>query len=161
MQPDPRFESLYRQHYPPLVKTLYYVVLDREAAADMAQEAFLELYVRWDKIGRYRDPIGWVYRVALNRSKDYRRKLARAVRLLDRLAVMHSTPIEDSWQAESVFVQAARVLPRKQREASALYYLAGFSTREIADVMGIAEGSVNSHLHRARRALMGTMEVEP
>ena len=69
------FERLFRLNYPRLVKTLCLTTLDREAAADAAQEAFLQLHLQWDRVSAYEDPVGWVYRVALNRCRDHRRQL--------------------------------------------------------------------------------------
>jgi RNA polymerase sigma factor (sigma-70 family) len=46
-----------------------------------------------------------------------------------------------------------RSLPRRQREALALRYLAGLSDSEVAGALGISTGSVKTHLHRGRAAL--------
>jgi RNA polymerase sigma factor (sigma-70 family) len=50
-------------------------------------------------------------------------------------------------------------LPARQRTAAALYYDADLSVAEIARVMGISEGAVSSHLHRAHAALKETLEA--
>ena len=49
-------------------------------------------------------------------------------------------------------------LPRQQRTAVALYYVDGLSVSEVADAMQLAEGSVKSHLHDARRKLRAVID---
>jgi len=145
-------EALFSRHYEPLVRSLSFVALDRDLAADAAQEAFFQLYLKWDRISQYDDPIGWVYRVAINRCKDHRRALARAARLVQWVA----GPVDrdgPSWTPEIEFKDALRRLPSRQRTAAALHYVAGLSVEQVAAAMGISEGAVKSHLFRARESL--------
>jgi RNA polymerase sigma-70 factor (ECF subfamily) len=51
-------------------------------------------------------------------------------------------------------------LPRQQRIAVALYYVDGLPVADVADAMGIAEGSVKSHLHDARQRLRAVLGDE-
>jgi RNA polymerase sigma-70 factor (ECF subfamily) len=155
------FERLFRCNYPRLVKTLCLTTLDREAAEDAAQEAFLQLHLHWDRVSAYEDPVGWVYRVALNRCRDHRRQLARVSRLWGRLVSEVTRPQDVSWYPEREFVEALKELPERRREAAALHYMAGFSGKETAQAMGLSEGAVKSHLFRARQALEAKLKAEP
>ena len=157
------FESFMQGHSARLVRALTMISLDREAAADAAQEAFLQLYLRWDRVDQYRDPVAWLYRVGINRCKDYRRHLSRTARVVERLS-SQKDPVtgEDElvdWTPDLDFASTFRTLPKRQRTAATLYYLNDFSVQEIAKVMSISEGAVNSHLHRAREALKGLVEA--
>jgi RNA polymerase sigma-70 factor, ECF subfamily len=157
------FESFMQGHCARLVRALTVISLDREAAADAAQEAFIQLYLRWDHIEDYRDPVAWLYRVGINRCKDYRRFLSRSARVLERL-VSQSDPAPATngtldWTPELDFASSLRSLPRRQRTAATLYYLNDLSVLEIAKIMNISEGAVNSHLHRAREALKALVEA--
>jgi RNA polymerase sigma factor (sigma-70 family) len=138
------------------------VTLDRELAEDAAQEAFLQLYLHWGEVPGMRDPAAWLYRVGMNRCKNYRRALGRAARLIDRLGQsVDDDPCSlGQWSPETDFVAIFRLLPKRQRTAIALHYLAGFSTSEIAQTMGISEGAVGSHLHKARESLRKILEAE-
>ena len=154
-------ESLFRLYYPRLVKTLCLITLDRETAADAAQEAFLQLHLHWDRVSAYEDPVGWAYRVAINRCRDYRRHLTRFARLWENHA-SEMTPGQDvSWYPEREFVEALKELPQRRREAAALHYIAGFSEKETAQAMGLSEGAIKSHLFRARETLQAKLKVEP
>jgi RNA polymerase sigma factor (sigma-70 family) len=137
------------------------ISLDREAAADAAQEAFIALSLRWDA-DRPRDPAAWLYRVGINRCKDYRRFVSRTARTLERLGSQVEPEergngiVEDL--SDSHLTEILRSLPKNQRTAATLYYLIDLSVEDVAAVMGISEGTVNSHLHRARGALRKLVE---
>jgi RNA polymerase sigma factor (sigma-70 family) len=160
-----RFDAVVRRSSARLVRMLDFVLLDREMAADAAQEAFVQLYLHWDEVGGSAEPEAWLYRVAVNRGKDYRRRLARATRLLARLTALTT---EDngaltgpaSWHPAEDFLAALRTLPVRQRTAAALFYEADLSVLQIAEAMSISEGAVNSHLNRARSALRKILEAE-
>ena len=80
------FDDLFRTHYDRLVRVLTVACGDREQAADAVQEAFVKAHVRWRRIGRYDDPVGWVRRVAINQVRDEHRRAGRKRRALVRLA---------------------------------------------------------------------------
>src|SRR5665647_1553245 len=112
-----------RQQCPRLLQSLSLILRDRELAADAAQDAFLQLHLHWEDKEGLRDPVAWLYRVALNRSSDYRRRLLRSSRLLERLIT--SSRREDWIAPEAVgsgFASALRDLPRQQRAAATLFY---------------------------------------
>lgn len=56
-------------------------------------------------------------------------------------------------------VEALRRLPTRQRQATILFYLADHPVSVVADLMGVSDGAVKSHLSRAREALKGSLEV--
>jgi len=156
-----RFESLVSRHGERLIQSLAVIFLDRALAEDAAQEAFVQLYLHWDDVTKRGDPQAWLYRVAVNKCKDFSRGLARASRLFQRLADASPSEVSaEDWTPSGEFMGILRTLPTRQRAAAALYYSADFSVAEIAAVMGISEGSVNSHLHRARVALKQILEAE-
>jgi RNA polymerase sigma factor (sigma-70 family) len=148
------FESIVRRISPALVRALTLVVLDRELAADIAQDTFVQLHRHWDRVAGHPNLNAWIYAVALNRATDYRRRLARAARLVERLGRnLPENPGLRGWEPDIEFVSVLRGLPKGQRTAAALRYLGDFSVPQVAEIMGISEGAVNSHLHRARLAL--------
>lgn len=157
------FEPFMQSHCARLIRALTVISLDREAAADAAQEAFIQLYLRWDRVGEYRDPVAWLYRVGINQCKDYRRFLTRTARVVERLGAQQDPRAEEGgaadWAPDPEFIAVFRSLPRRQRTAATLYYLNDLSVGEVARVMNLSEGAVNSHLHRAREALKGLVEA--
>jgi RNA polymerase sigma-70 factor (ECF subfamily) len=157
-RPANDFDALFAAHYERLVRALTLVAGDAEAAADAVQEAFVRAHLRWRTISRYDDPIGWVRRVAINQIRDGHRRRVRKDRALLRLAgreAVATAPVEID-----EFDRLLAELPKQQRAATALYYVDGLSVAEIATALGIAEGSVKSHLHDARRRLRPVLERE-
>ena len=152
------FDALFAAHYERLVRALTLVAGDPESAADAVQEAFVRAHLKWRKISSYDDPIGWVRRVAINQIHDVHRRRQRKNRALRRLAsrqVTFSEPVEPD-----EFGRLLAALPTQQRAATALFYVDGLSIAEIAVALDIAEGSVKSHLHDARRRLKPLLEGE-
>lgn len=143
-----------------LIRMLEAIVLDGQLAADAAQEAYVQLYLHWDEVRVAGEPEAWLYRVAVNRCKDYRRRLVRGRRLFRRL-VATAPPLatEDGPESIDDFFAVLRKLPVRQRTAVALFYQGDMSIVEISHLMGISEGAVNSHLNRARRSLKKTLEA--
>jgi RNA polymerase sigma-70 factor (ECF subfamily) len=152
------FDDLFRDHYGRLVRSLTVACGDREQAADAVQEAFVKAHVRWRRIGRYDDPIGWVRRVAINQLRDDHRRTGRKLRALARLA--SRTPTSEQPAEPDEFGRLLTELPRQQRIATALYYVDGMSIAEIATALDIAEGSVKSHLFDARKRLRAVLDHE-
>jgi RNA polymerase sigma-70 factor, ECF subfamily len=156
--PQEAFDALFRAHYDRLVRALAVVAGDREAAADAVQEAFVRAHVRWRRVGRYDDPIGWVRRVAINRLRDDHRRTKRRRRLMDTLSTTTEAAVVPAEVDE--FDRLLQALPRQQRVTTALFYIDELSVAEIAAALGIAEGSVKSHLHDARRRLRQVLDAE-
>jgi RNA polymerase sigma-70 factor (ECF subfamily) len=155
------FDDFMREQSPRLLQSLSLILRDRELAADVAQDTFVQLHLHWDEIGEIKNPTAWLYRVAINRSRDYRRRLARHLRLIERLGRLS---LQEDWVSPATrgteFVSVLGSLPERQRTAATLYYLADFSVAETARVMNISEGTVSQHLNRARESLRRTLEVD-
>jgi RNA polymerase sigma factor (sigma-70 family) len=62
-------------------------------------------------------------------------------------------------EASRLLMEAVRSLPDRQRECVVLRYFLECSTAECADALGISEGAVKSHLHRALTALAPRLEA--
>ena len=149
-------EPLFRAHYDRLVRAVAVVCGDGEVAADAVQEAFVRAHIRWRRLRHYDDPVGWIRRVALNLVRDDHRRTVRKRRAVARLA---SEPVVVGAEPEpDRLTSLLAALPRQQRMAVALYYVDGLSIAEVAATMGLAEGSVKSHLHDARQRLRGVIE---
>lgn len=151
-------EALFRQSYRAIVQSLALAGGDLSAAEDATQEAFSEAFVRWNRVSRYNNPGAWVRRVAINKLRNAHRSRLRGVAAIERMASDSPTappPIE----TESDLTVALQRLPHKQRISTVLYYVEGLSTAEVAEAMGISQGSVSQHLNRARTALRSHLEA--
>ena len=62
---DEEYVWFFSGEYPALVRTLFFIVHNRERAEDIAQEAFMQLLIHWKKVSAYQRPDAWVRRVAI------------------------------------------------------------------------------------------------
>jgi len=145
------FEDFFRREFPPLV-ALARAVTGSGSAEDLAQEAMLVLYRRWDDVSTLDDPAQWGRRVCLNLSRSVLRRRLVEVRAMQRLGGRRAAPAEQQPQDEE-FWAAVRTLPRRQAQATALRYVYDLDVAAIAETMGCSSGSVKVHLGRARAAL--------
>lgn len=144
------FDTWYRAEHPRVLAALSVVARDPDLAQEVAAEAFARALQRWERVGAMDSPGGWTYRVALNLLRRRARRAALERRLLPRLA----PPSTITVPAYAVEVwQVVTGLAPRMRTAVALRYLGGLTEAEVADVMGIAPGTVAATLHQARRQL--------
>jgi RNA polymerase sigma-70 factor, ECF subfamily len=152
-------EALFRHHWPGAHRAAYLVVHDAAAAEDIAQEAFLAAVRNLDRFDRRR-PFGpWLHRIVVNRAIDWARMRAlRPEAGGDALAgvAARETPAPDEGVLEAI-----RSLSLEHRAVIVLRYLLEYSPGEIARMLDLPRGTVNSRLRRALDALGGTLEEEP
>ncbi len=116
----------------------------------MVQEAFCRALAKWPRISQYDDPVAWVRKVAWNLATSRWRRVRSNLHFVLRQRLEH-TPGPDP--AEVDLQAALNRLPPRQRQAVVLHYLSDVPVAEIARIMGVAEGTVKSWLHRARTTL--------
>jgi RNA polymerase sigma factor (sigma-70 family) len=153
------FEKFYREEFPGLVRAMFLLVPDRDEAQELAQEAMVRVYERWDRVSVMESPGGYLFRVATNLNRRRVRRLAvRARRLRASGAGLHDVEVDP---ARRDLADAISSLSVRLREAFMLVDWLGMSSDEAARILHIAPGSVRSRVHRARRELrakLGTGE---
>lgn len=159
------FDELFVESYDRLVRSVTAVCGDRELAADCVADAFERAYVRWWRVGRYDDPVGWVRRVAINRATDAHRRRVRQGgvlhRLTGQLADAPAAESEANLGADPALVRAVRSLSARQREVALAFYVEEQSVAEIAATLGLTDGAVKFHLHQARTRLRDLLAIDP
>jgi len=141
------FEELFRRHWRRSHRAAFLVVGDASAAEDIAQEAFLAAVRALDRFDRSR-PFGpWLHRITVNRAIDYAR--ARALRPEAEWtdAAAGSTDALDEISAE--LLTALRELEPDHRAVVVLRYVLEYTPGEIASMLDLPRGTVNSRLRRA------------
>jgi RNA polymerase sigma-70 factor, ECF subfamily len=146
-------EALFRAYWPRAFRAAYLVAHDAAAAEDIAQEAFLAAIRALDRFDRSR-PFGpWLHRIVVNRAIDWSR--ARTLRAESEL---HEVAVEgpDHSDADRLATAIAR-LPEEQRAVIVLRHLLEYTPGEIADLLELPRGTVNSRLRRGLDALKGEL----
>ena len=144
-------EALFRAHWAPAHRAAYLIVHDAAAAEDIAQEAFLAAIRALDRFDRRR-PFGpWLHRIVVNRAIDWARARALRREVDDPIEPEAPAEPESGWSDE--VIAALSVLDPDQRAAVVLRHLLEYTPGEIARLLDVPRGTVNSRLRRALDAL--------
>jgi RNA polymerase sigma-70 factor (sigma-E family) len=156
VRPSARLEVFCESNKERLVAFLTLHCGDRHVAEELAQETLAKVCLRWRSVRRMSSPEAWMFRVALNLANSYWRRLAAERKAKSRLEG-HAHHLEPD-PAEAIAVrQALALLPKKQRSVLVLRFYADLSVREVAETMGIPEGTVKTLTRRALKRLRDDM----
>lgn len=139
------FDDFYRAHRQPIARALSLTLRDPQLAAEATDEAMARAYQRWHHVNQLDNPGGWVYRVALNWSRSFLRRVARPAPIWV-APESHAAPpaIHDP-----AIDRALDQLSIDQRAVVVCRLLLGWSELHTAATLGIKPGTVKSRLHRA------------
>jgi RNA polymerase sigma-70 factor (ECF subfamily) len=161
------FEDLVKRYERKVFHLAYGFVQDRATADDLAQEVFIKAYFALSKF-HFKSEFGtWLYRIAVNHIKDHLRKTARKKEVsLEDVAELPVTGGDEIKEREEMRVQDERkkvvfrvlaALPEKYRTILTLRDVRGLSYEEVAAILAVSPGTVDSRLHRARKMLRKKM----
>ncbi len=155
------FRELYRQHAGRVYALCLRLTGDARDADERTQDVFVRL---WDKLRSFRGESAfssWLHRLAVNVVLNERRTTGRRERRVmpaedpDNMAgAQHAAPLHLNIDLE----RAIADLPDGAREVFVLYDIEGYGHGEIAELVGIAEGTSKAQLFRARRLLREKLE---
>ena len=167
------FETLFDRYGEAVCHHLVRMVRDRAVAEDLTQEVFLRVWHRvaqWNGQGSFQ---AWLFRIATNMALNHIRSVKRRREqpigpppdvndeeeenavpgwMIDASALGPDAILEQAEQHRLLnrFVDA---LPEEKREVFRMVYDAEMETREIAEKLGIPEGTVKSRMHHARKQI--------
>jgi RNA polymerase sigma-70 factor (ECF subfamily) len=161
------FEELVTKYQSKVFSMALSFTRNREAADDLAQEVFLKAYLALPRFHGRSEFGTWLYRISINHVRDYLRKKSRAKEIpLDDVREIAFSDKEQTDRAEQEREAEARrtlvqrvvlTLPEKYRVILTLRDIQGLAYEEIAGVLRLSPGTVDSRLHRARRMLRGKL----
>ncbi len=154
-------EALFREHWPRAYRAAYLVVHDGAAAEDIAQEAMLSAIRTLDRFDRRR-PFGpWLHRIVVNRAIDWVRARALQAEAGGPALELAAANRADEREPYSQPVLAALgELSPDHRAVIVLRHLLEYSPREIARMLDLPRGTVNSRLRRGLDQLADRLEVD-
>jgi RNA polymerase sigma-70 factor, ECF subfamily len=144
-------ERVYRERYAVFVGAVAGIAGTRERAADAVQEGFARALHHADRF-RGGSLEAWIWRIVVNCARDAARRPAPAP-LLEDVAIRPDPPSPE-------LAAAVLALPERRRAVVLLRYVAGLSNGEIAQALGIREGTVAATLSQAREALAKVLQRE-
>jgi RNA polymerase sigma-70 factor, ECF subfamily len=149
------FEVLFRRHWAGTYRAAWVVMRDAAGAEDVAQEAFIAAVRALDRFDRRRPFAPWLHRIVVNRAIDAAR--SRALRREVDSAAAEDAAADPAPEPLSDELTAALAeLGPEHRAVVALRYLLDYTPGEIAALLDLPRGTVNSRLRRALDRL-GTM----
>ncbi|HEY3868439.1 MAG TPA: sigma-70 family RNA polymerase sigma factor [Actinocrinis sp.] len=159
----PELDQAFREQWPAVVATLVRRVGDLQLAEDAAQEAFAAAALAWSRDGVPPRPGAWLMKVAWRKALDQLRR--------DRVAARHAVDLDPGPAADEpdgadepmpevvddqlrlVFTCCHPALALEVRVALTLRYVAGLTTREIANAFVLPEPTMAQRLVRAKRKI--------
>jgi RNA polymerase sigma-70 factor (ECF subfamily) len=152
------FEEFFQAEHVRLARALYLLTGSAAEADELAQEAMVRVYERWDRVRQMDSPQGYLYRTALNLHRSRLRWLATRAR-----HIVHATASPDPAevvQGRDDLARALASLPTGQREAVVLVEWLGMDQEEAATALGIRPGSIRARLSRAKADLRRMLEED-
>ncbi len=165
------FSQLVAAHQDRVFNTALGIMQDQEESEDIAQEVFISVF---QSIGKFRSECRlstWLYRITLAKALDRKRKLARKKRfaVVTRLFngneqeqgpvdFVHPGVLAENKERSVILFKAMDALPPNQKSAFVLCKVEGLSYVEIADIMDVSVGAVESYLHRAKQNLRKSLD---
>jgi len=128
---------------------------DRAAAEDCAQDTFERAYKSWASWRPDAPVEAWLHRIAINVAISDRRRyrLRQVGELIRRIGRPSPSPDPTALAERSDLVRELRKLPAKQAAVLVMRHYHGYSNREIAAALGVAEQTVASRMGAARKQL--------
>jgi RNA polymerase sigma-70 factor (sigma-E family) len=155
--PGDWLEAAFRRQYLPLVR-LATLLVDREVAEELVQDAFVRTHSRLSRIDPAKVPM-YLRSAVINGARSHLRH-----RMVQRRHLPPPSPLAVAAEVGGVaaaerteMLTALNSLPNRQREVLLLRYYLDLSESEIAETLGISTGSVKQHAHRGLSTLSATL----
>lgn len=151
------YDILVTRHMKRAYSVAYRLLGQREDAEDLVQDAFMAALEKIDTFKKGHRFSPWFYRILVNRGLNSRksRSLRRMDALPPEIVDTSRSPLRDTERAElrERLKAVLSMLPPRQKSIVELFELEGFSSLEIAEILGLSDGTVRWHLHQARGKL--------
>lgn len=148
------FEELYERYATDVLRMCYFYLGDRQRAEDVCQDVFVRLITNAPKLQEGREK-AWLLKVAVNRCRDlWRGSWLKRVVLGSPAFELVPGPDDIAQMSEQqAMMEAIGQLPPAFKEVILLHYYQGYGITDIAEMMGLPEGTISSRLSRGRKKL--------
>jgi RNA polymerase sigma-70 factor, ECF subfamily len=154
------FQALVERHRSMVYRVAYQFAGNHHDAEDIAQEVFIKVYRSLDRFRQDAQLTSWLYRIVMNACIDHRRRHSpsgsapfgeEAEYKMLNTPEETPDPEERAYAGElgAVLESAIAALPRGQRIVFVMRHHQGLKLCEIAESLGLAEGTVKRQLHAA------------
>ena len=143
------FEELLKEHYSSLETYVRYKVSSREDAEDILQEACVRAFNGFSSLAEEGSFRAWLISIGRNLVNDHYRKKARVSEVPYDETIQYITV---NRSVADIVRETLDLLDDNERELLDMYYFQEMSVREIAEKLGIPEGTVKSRISSARNS---------
>ncbi len=143
------FDDFYANHRDEIGRALAFTLGSRTLGQEAVDEAMARAYQRWDRVGSFDRPAGWVYRTGLNWGRSSLRSMLRRRRREQLVAESDQQILGSLNEARTELVAALGELSIGHRAVVVLRYYCDWSVADTAAALDIAEGTVQSRSARA------------
>jgi RNA polymerase sigma-70 factor (ECF subfamily) len=146
------FESERRRLYGALVVA----TRDPHMAEDLSQEAFTRMWAKWDRVSKMRDPIGYLYRTAMNLYLDEVRKSRRhatSTSVADLPSRAHAPDDLQMVEGQTMVEKALLALAPRQRAALVVTEFLGYDSAAAGRILSVRPGTIRRLTSLARKQL--------
>ena len=130
----------------------------KDDADDLAQDALVKAYLSlagYQEKGQFRS---WLFKIAYNNFLNHKASCRTMDSLDEARTLVSSTATDSSFEHQDLYL-VLRTLPPKERSAITLFYLNGYSIKEIAAITEASEGAVKQQLSRGRDKLKTKLQL--
>ncbi len=131
------------------VRTSIYWMIRSHQVDDLVQETYLKAWKNFKSFENKASFKTWIYRIAMNVTYDFLKKNKSDLNI-DDFQVVDTNKADIA--TEDLITKALLKLNDKQREVFVLFYKFGYTTKEIAQLVDVKEGTVKSRLHYAKES---------
>ncbi len=131
---------------------------NRDEADDLAQDALVKAYLACSGFrdgGKFRS---WLFKIAHNTFLSHKRSLQTTESIDEARMLVSSSAADSDFEHQSLYL-ALRTLPPKERSAITLFYLNGYSVKEISAITEVSEEAVKQQLSRGRDKLRERLKL--
>ena len=130
----------------------------KDDADDLAQDALVKAYLSlagYQNKGKFRS---WLFKIAYNTFLSHKAGCRTMGSIDEARTLIGGTEADSSFEHQDLYL-ALRTLPPKERSAITLFYLNGYSIKEIATITEATEGAVKQQLSRGRDKLKARLQL--
>lgn len=149
------FKRFYEEHATK-VRGMLFRLVGEQALSDLTQESFMKAWEHRDKFRGDSEASTWLYRISYNCAVDYLRKNKKPELEPQEENVLPSH--EQRYSDREIVDLLLRSLDIEHRAVVILFYLEDLGVKDVAEALGIPEGTVKSRMNHARNKMMEFLE---
>ena len=131
---------------------------DTELADDIAQESYIKAYLSCDSFSNIEKFNAWIFKIGYNTFINHKRGARLMVDIEDAKDISAYDSADSSFAYQHLY-QALNMIPAKERTSVLLFYMQGYSIKEVALIQDTSQDAVKQHLSRGRSHLRGLLST--